>query len=119
MDPTVKHRSTWRAQFNDAQIAAIVIAYGADFNAKYGLSGHTPLSWAVTCNALECARELVKVGARPDLFCAGGIGLLEHVLLDHVADAFLANGDGKTALDIATELGHAAAAEVLRNASAG
>jgi ankyrin repeat protein len=39
------------------------------------------------------------------------------LLRDQGANPFLANGDGKTALDIATELGHAAAAEVLRNAS--
>jgi ankyrin repeat protein len=67
------------AQRNDPQIAALLITYGADFEAKFGKSGHSPLSWAVTCHALECARELVKFGARPDLFCAAGMGALEYV----------------------------------------
>ena len=38
------------------------------------------------------------------------------LLLDQGANPFLANGDGQTVLDIATELGHVAAAEVLLNA---
>lgn len=67
------------AQFNDPQLAALLIAYGADFNAAYGESGHTPLSWATTVNAQECARELVKFGAHADLFCSAGIGLLDRV----------------------------------------
>jgi ankyrin repeat protein len=67
------------AQCNDPQIAATLVAYGADLNAKYGQSGHSPLSWAVTCNAMECAQTLVKLGAETDLFCAAGIGLLDHV----------------------------------------
>jgi len=39
-------------------------------------------------------------------------------LFGHGANPSLANGDGKTALDIATELGRVAAAEVLRNVAA-
>jgi ankyrin repeat protein len=64
---------------NDPQIAAILVAYGADVNAKFGRSGHSALSWAVTCNAIECAQTLVKLGAEADLFCGAGIGSLEHV----------------------------------------
>jgi ankyrin repeat protein len=67
------------AQCNDPQIAAILVAYGADVNAKYGKSGHSPVSWAVTCNAAECARTLVQLGAEADLFCAAGIGALEEL----------------------------------------
>ena len=67
------------AQYNDPRIAAVLVAYGADVNAKFGVSGHSALSWAVTCNALECADALVKLGAEPDLFCAAGFGALEHV----------------------------------------
>ncbi|HEV8068540.1 MAG TPA: ankyrin repeat domain-containing protein [Planctomycetaceae bacterium] len=67
------------AQCNDPQIAAILVAYGADVNAKLGKSGHSTLSWAVTCNAIECARTLVSLGAEADLFCAAGVGSLEHV----------------------------------------
>ncbi len=67
------------AQCNDPQIAAILVAYGADVNAKFGQSGHSALSWAVTCNAIECAKTLVQLGAEADLFCAAGIGAIEHM----------------------------------------
>jgi ankyrin repeat protein len=67
------------AQCNDPTIAAALVAYGADVDAKFGQSGHSALSWAVTCHALECARTLVALGAEADLFCAAGIGALEHV----------------------------------------
>jgi ankyrin repeat protein len=67
------------AQYNDPSIAAVLVAHGADVNAKFGGSGHSALSWAVTCRSLECASALVKLGAEPDLFCAAGIGSLEHV----------------------------------------
>jgi ankyrin repeat protein len=66
-------------QRNDPRLAAVLVAYGADVNATFGQSGHNALSWAVTCNAMECARELVTLGAEPDLFCAAGIGLLDHL----------------------------------------
>ena len=164
------------AQCNDPQIAALLIAYGADFNAKFGQSGHSPLSWAVTCNARECARSLggsrtivelleqsgADAGARDDtLGCTPrsfgicvpanwGFAFLVRarlaedptlvnimdgrtsplheatrsnelevvrLLLDQGADPLLANGEGKTALDVAMELGHVAAAEMLRSAS--
>jgi ankyrin repeat protein len=34
------------AQCNDPRIAAVLVAYGADVNAKFGQSGHSALSWA-------------------------------------------------------------------------
>lgn len=67
------------AQCNDPQLAAVLVAFGAEVRATYGQSGHSPLSWAVTCNAMECARALVQLGSEADLFCAAGIGALEHV----------------------------------------
>jgi ankyrin repeat protein len=67
------------AQCNDPRLAAVLVAYGADVDAKFGTSGHTAVSWAVTCNAPECARTLVALGAEADLFCAAGIGALEEV----------------------------------------
>jgi ankyrin repeat protein len=55
------------------------VAAGADLAAKFGASGHTPLSWAVTCNAIEFAVTMTRLGAKPDLFCAAGIGALDAV----------------------------------------
>jgi ankyrin repeat protein len=60
-------------------LGLLLLAYGADAQARYGESGHTPLSWAITCNALEFARTFVRLGIKPDLFCAAGVGSLEHV----------------------------------------
>ncbi len=67
------------ARYNDENIAAVLVAYGADVEARFGQSSHTALSWAVTCSALDCACALVKLGAEPDLFCAAGLGALEEV----------------------------------------
>jgi ankyrin repeat protein len=84
------------AQCNDPQIAAILVAYGADVNAKYGESGHSPVSWAVTCNAPECARTLVQLGAEADLFCAAGIGALDEVQAHFDAHGQLEPGASQT-----------------------
>jgi ankyrin repeat protein len=67
------------AECNDPKLGMFLLSCGADANAKLGQSGHTALSWAVTCQAIEFAQMLVKLGHRPDLFCAAGIGALEEV----------------------------------------
>jgi ankyrin repeat protein len=67
------------AECNDDRLAVYLLAGGADPNAKYGKSGHSALSWAVTRNSLAFAKTLVRLGIQPDLFCAAGIGALEHV----------------------------------------
>lgn len=72
------------ARCNDPRLGLYLLAYGANPDAKFGQSGHTAMSWAVTCNAMEFAQALVRIGNRPDLFCAAGIGDLEsiHELFD-------------------------------------
>jgi len=67
------------ARYDDNRLAPVLLAFGADPEAKFGQSGHTPLSWAVTCNSLAFAKTLVQLGVKPDLFCAAGIGSVEHV----------------------------------------
>lgn len=67
------------AESNDPRIGAYLIARGADPNATFGQSGHTPLSWAVTCHALEFAQTMVRLGHQADLFCAAGMGSIESV----------------------------------------
>ncbi len=54
--PDGKRRRHVAAQCNDPRLGVLLIAYGADPEAKFGQSGHTAISWAVTCNALEFAR---------------------------------------------------------------
>ncbi|MFT3878859.1 MAG: ankyrin repeat domain-containing protein [Gemmatales bacterium] len=69
------------AQHNDPTIGVMLLLFGADPQARLGNSHHTPLSWAVTCNALEFAQTLVRAGVKPDLFVAAGMGSLEMVEL--------------------------------------
>lgn len=67
------------AENNAPKLGAYLVAAGADERALMGSSGHTPLSWAVTCNATEFARAMVALGSPADLFCAAGMGALEDV----------------------------------------
>jgi len=66
------------AQCDDPRLGALLLAAGADPEAKYGSSGHTAMSWALTCDSLSFATALVRLGHKPDLFCAAGMGSLEH-----------------------------------------
>jgi cytohesin len=67
------------ARCNDARLGIVLLAHDADPQATYGESGHTVLSWAVTCNAMDFARTLVRLGVRPDLFVAAGVGTIDDV----------------------------------------
>ena len=67
------------AYCNDVRIGALLVARGADPTATYGESGHTALSWAVTCHALDFADAMVQLGVDADLFCAAGMGSIERV----------------------------------------
>jgi ankyrin repeat protein len=67
------------AMCDDRRLGVLLVAAGADPQAKYGTSGHTAMSWALTCNSLSFARTLVRLGHKPDLFCAAGMGSIEHV----------------------------------------
>lgn len=67
------------AQHNDPAMGMMLLLFGADPQARLGSSSHTPLSWAVTCHAMEFAQMLVGAGVKPDLFIAAGMGSLEMV----------------------------------------
>lgn len=62
-----------------AALAGLLVRHGADVSRRYGFSAHTPLSWAVTVGDFAFATEMVRLGDRPDLFSAAGIGDLELV----------------------------------------
>jgi ankyrin repeat protein len=62
-----------------AGLIPLLLRHGADPRLVYAHSAHTPLSWAVTIEAHECARALVNAGVPPDLFCAAGLGDVERV----------------------------------------
>jgi ankyrin repeat protein len=59
------------AECNDPRIGVFLLAAGADPEARYSRSGHTALSWAVTCNATEFAQTLVRLGVSRPLLCRG------------------------------------------------
>jgi ankyrin repeat protein len=69
----------YAAETNNAPLVNLLLKCGADTEAKYGQSAHTPLSWAITIRAQKAVDALVKHGASVDLYCAAGLGLLPQV----------------------------------------
>lgn len=77
-------------EHNRPAIVKLLLDHGADTTARYGNSSHTPLSWAMTVGAFDAANVLLKAGVKPDLFCAAGLGAV-----DHIERAFDARGYAK------------------------
>jgi ankyrin repeat protein len=67
------------AQANSVPLVELLVSVGASFDPTFGESAHTALSWALTVHSFEAANRLVELGAKPDLFCAAGLGNLESV----------------------------------------
>lgn len=67
------------AQCDDSRIGIILLAHDADPEVTFGESGHTVLSWAVTCHAMDFARTMLRLAVKPDLFTAAGVGSVEDV----------------------------------------
>ncbi|HTQ10335.1 MAG TPA: ankyrin repeat domain-containing protein [Fimbriimonadaceae bacterium] len=67
------------AENDDPEMVEMLVKAGAAFRPRYAKSTHTALSWAVTCWSPHAALKLVELGDQPDLFCAAGLGLLDHV----------------------------------------
>lgn len=70
----------WAVEKNNAELAEVLIAAGADLNAEVSW-GMTPLAWAANMGSREAAEILLKHGARPQLnmWCAAGLGMLDVV----------------------------------------
>ena len=64
---------------NRPALVEVLVEHGAPLHAAYGRSGHSALSWALTCWAFDAAQQLVASGVEPDLFCAAGLGDLSRV----------------------------------------
>ena len=62
-----------------AGLIPLLLGRGADPGGVYAHSAHTPLSWAVVTESFDSARELMRAGLEPDLFCAAGLGDVERV----------------------------------------
>jgi ankyrin repeat protein len=70
---------SYAAENNRADVIQLLIERGANPNVYWAATLHSPLSWAVTCDRPEAYRALVKGGAKVDLFCAAGMGMLDRV----------------------------------------
>src|SRR6186997_1458069 len=66
------------AETNNAEIIDILVAAGADIEARSGW-GATALDWAAVMNAQAAAQKLNQRGARLTLVSAAGLGLLDEV----------------------------------------
>lgn len=62
------------AESDDRYMTRILLERGAKIDEKFGESGHTSLSWALTVRSFHAADALVRGGVEPDLFCAAGLG---------------------------------------------
>jgi ankyrin repeat protein len=64
---------------NRPEMVEVLLTFGASAHARLAGSGHSALSWALTCWAYDAAERLVALGIAPDLFCAAGLGHLDAV----------------------------------------
>ena len=67
------------AEENRPELVGLLVEHGASVETKYLDSGHSALSWAITCWSFDAAMKLVELGNEPDLFCAAGLGLTDRV----------------------------------------
>jgi ankyrin repeat protein len=67
------------AERNRPDLIETLVRAGAPLQVRYGRSGHSPLSWAITTWSFDAALKLVDLGDEPDLFCAAGLGMLDRV----------------------------------------
>lgn len=67
------------AEENRPALVELLIEKGADRKKGYEGSGHSALSWALTCWSMEAAQKLVELGEVPDLFCSAGLGLVDEL----------------------------------------
>ncbi|MBC8109115.1 MAG: ankyrin repeat domain-containing protein, partial [Anaerolineae bacterium] len=62
------------AENDDRAITRILLERGAKVDDRFGDSGHSALSWALTVRSFHAADAMVRGGVEPDLFCAAGLG---------------------------------------------
>lgn len=114
--------ATYEGQFS---VVELLVEYGADVNSQPGV-GASPLLEAIWHNHTETAKYLISHGAdvnfndmwgqSPLLNAVKNADRYEIIkcLLEHGADANASDRDGKTPLTCATERGHEAIANILR-----
>lgn len=90
---------------NHVDLVNLLATHGAPLDARFGKSAHTPLSWALTCEAFDAARKLVELGNQPDLFCAAGLGDVDRVRAFWDDDGRVRHSPSKTSSSRTTATG--------------
>ena len=113
------------ANLGHIEIMNLLLDKGADPDKK-SHSGNTPLMWAIWGRKADSVSLLLDRGANPDLSSDGDTALIAatrynnldivRLLIDRGADLDKTGDNGKTALELATALGHPATAQVLAKA---
>ena len=113
----------YAAKGNSAEVVKVLIAKGADVNAKNEY-GETPLHWAAEANAAEIAKMLIAKGAEVNAKSKRGSTPLHFAASENaaeVAKVLIAKGaevnaksrHGDTPLDIARKRGNSEVAKLL------
>jgi ankyrin repeat protein len=112
---TPLHDAVWAGE---REIAELLIAAGADVNARHAEAGSTPLHYAIVKGHADIAALLLENGAvvgvtSLHLAAARGSRVILELLLDHGADVKAIDNSGATALDEACWKGQPDAVRVL------
>jgi len=84
------------AENDDRAITRILLERGAKVDDRFGDSGHSALSWALTVRSFNAADAMVRGGVQPDLFCAAGIGDVPRIRSFFDESGNLKHGASKT-----------------------
>lgn len=117
------------AEFGQLETARLLLGRGSDPNAvAMNELRATPLHSAISAGHRDTASLLLALGSSPNAIQRGGVSALHlaarrgdeaivNMLLLRGADATRKTDAGKTAADLADEIGHAALARILRHAA--
>jgi ankyrin repeat protein len=119
---TGRHAETplhWAASNDDVAVIDALLDAGADIEAPGAvIGGGTPLADAVAFGQWQAARRLLERGARPTLWQAAALGLIDRVAEHFTGDTPPPKGDIDNAFWCACHGGQRATAEYLLDRSA-
>lgn len=109
----------WAASSDDVAVLDILLDHGADIEAEGAvIGGGTPLADAVAFGQWNAARRLVERGARPTLWQAAALGLLDRIRWQFAAEPLPGADEITNAFWCACHGGQRETAEYLLNRGA-